>query len=289
MRVFLTGGSGYIGTATLRVLVREGHDVTALARSERSADALAALGAVPVRGDLTDPAVLREAARAADGVIHLGVHPGPGTPDIDLSAALAMLDGLDGRGAYVHTGGLWVYGDTDGVVDEDAPQRPPRITAWRRANEQRVLAAAEQGGRPVLVMPGLVHGHGQGLVETFFTAPARAAGAVPQIGDGANHWAVVHVDDIAELYVLALGAESGAVYAGASEEQPTLAEIVASVGRAAGCPGSVERLTPAQAERRMGAIAEPFGFDQRISAARARRDLGWIPTRQDVLKDLAEN
>jgi nucleoside-diphosphate-sugar epimerase len=287
MRVFLTGGSGYLGAATVRALVRRGHDVSALARSERSAAAVAGLGADPVPGDLTDLTVLRDAARAADAVIHLGVDYAADTAARDLDAALAMLDGLGGRGAYVHTGGLWVYGDTDGVADEDAPRRPPRITAWREANERRVLAAAAAGARPVLVMPGVVYGRGGGRIETYFAEPARAHGAVPRIGDGAGHWAVVHVDDAAELYALALDAAPGSVYGAAADEQPTHAEIVLAVSRAVGAPGAVEVLTPAEAERRMGPIAEPFGFDQRFSAARARKELGWAPAHHDVLGELA--
>ena len=104
---------------------------------------------------------------------------------------------LDGGGVYIHTGGVWVYGDTDGVADEDAPQHPPAIVAWRAANERAVLDA---GGR--LIMPGLVYGHDGGLDPAFF-------GDARIIGDGANHWPLVHVEDIADLYVRALDAAPG--------------------------------------------------------------------------------
>ncbi|MFE7236221.1 NAD-dependent epimerase/dehydratase family protein [Streptomyces sp. NPDC001231] len=124
----------------------------------------------------------------------------------------------------MHTGGVWVYGDTDGVVDEDAPLNPPRITAWRLENEQRVLARAATGGHPVVVMPGLVYGRSGGLVQLYFVEPGRTAGAVPCVGDGSNHWALVHVDDIAELFVLALNAPDGSVYAGMSGQNLPLAD-----------------------------------------------------------------
>jgi nucleoside-diphosphate-sugar epimerase len=287
MRVFLTGGSGYIGTATVKALVRHGHDVTALARSERSAAVVAALGAAPLSGDLADADVLRRAAADSDGVIHLGSDLGADTPAVDLAAARAMQEGIGDRGTYLHTGGVWVYGDTDGVVDEDAPQKPPQITAWRAENERQVLAAADRGGRPVLVMPGLVYGGGQGLAEYFFARPGRESGAVPLIGDGANRWAMVHVDDIAELYVLALGAAPGSVYAGVSDQNLPLADIVQALALAAGRPGSVERLSRAEAEQRMGPIAEAFALDQQFTAARARRDLGWSPAHLDALAELA--
>ncbi|MFJ1759418.1 NAD-dependent epimerase/dehydratase family protein [Amycolatopsis sp. NPDC088138] len=283
MKVFLTGGSGYVGRPTVRALVRHGHEVSALARSDAAASVLTGLGARPVPGGLTDTDVLRAAAAEADGVIHLGQHYGPDTAEVDRAAADALQDGLGDRGTYVHTGGVWVYGDTEGVVGEDAPQRPPAITAWRRANEERVLS---RGGNPVLVMPGLVYGHGGGLAETFFVAPGREEGSVPLIGDGANHWAVVHADDIAELYALALQAPPKSVYAGVSGQNVPLAEIVTALTHAAGCPDQVTRLTYAEASERMGPIAEAFALDQRLTPARARRELGWTPRHLDVLTEL---
>ncbi|MYX38790.1 MULTISPECIES: NAD-dependent epimerase/dehydratase family protein [unclassified Streptomyces] len=286
MKVFLTGGSGYIGRATIEALVRRGIQVVALARSEESARVVRDLGAAPVQGGLTDTDVLRAAARAADGVIHMGQHYGPDTAEVDRAASEALQDGAGAR-PYVHTGGVWVYGDTDGVADEDAPLSPPRITAWRLENEKRVLARAGTGERPVVIMPGLVHGRSGGLVETFYAAPGRETGSVPCVGDGANHWSTVHVDDVAELYVLALNAAPGSVYAGVGDLYPTQAEIAHAVSRAIGRPGAVRHLTKAEAEERMGPIAEAFALDQRLTGARARRELGWRPTRSDLPADLA--
>ncbi|WP_405499567.1 NAD-dependent epimerase/dehydratase family protein [Streptomyces niveus] len=287
MQVFITGGSGYIGRSTIQALIRHGDEVTALARSEHSARTLTDLGATPVAGALGDTDVLREAARRADGVIHLGVDYAEGTAEADRAAAQALQEGA-GSGPYVHTGGVWVYGDTDGVVDEDAPHSPPRITAWRLENEKEVLARAATGGRPVVVMPGLVYGHSGGLTQAYFVEPGRAAGAVPCIGDGSNHWALVHVDDLAELYVLALNAPAGSVYAGVGGENLPLADITRALSHAAGCPGKIESVTLEEAVRRMGPLAEAFALDQQLSGARARRELGWKPSRLDALADLAQ-
>lgn len=286
MRVFITGGSGYIGRPTIQALIRNGAEVTALARSERAARTVSELGATPVSGALTDSDTLREAARGADGVIHLGADSTGGTADIDRAAAEALQDGAGSR-PYVHTGGVWVYGDTDGIADEDAPLSPPRITTWRLENEKRVLARATAGGHPVVVMPGVVYGHAGGLAQSFFVEPGRAAGAVPCIGDGGNHWALVHVDDIAELYVLALAAPAGSVYAGVSGQNPSLADVTRALSHAAGCPDRIESLTLEEAVRRMGPIAEAFALDQRFTGARAHRELGWTPTRLDALAELA--
>ncbi|GGJ79148.1 NAD-dependent epimerase [Streptomyces camponoticapitis] len=286
MKVFITGGSGYLGRPTIQALTRHGIEVTALARSERSARTVAELGATPVRGTLSDTGILRQAAREADGVIHQGVDYAEDTADIDRAAAAALQDGAGSR-PYVHTGGAWVYGDTDGVADEDTPMSPPPITTWRLENEKRVLARAGTGERPVVVMPGLVYGRSGGLSQMYFVEPGRAAGAVPSIGDGSNHWAIVHVDDIAELYVLALNAPAGSVYIGAGGQNPLLADIAQALSQAAGCPGRIEPLTIEEAVRRMGPIAEAFALDQRLSGDRARRELGWVPTRRDALTDIA--
>jgi len=287
MQIFITGGSGYIGRSTIQALTGRGIGVTALARSEHAARTVSDLGATPVAGSLTDTDVLQEAARRADGVIHLGVDYAEGTADVDRAAAEALQDGV-GSGPYVHTGGVWVYGDTDGVVDEDAALSPPRITAWRLENEKRVLARAGTGEHPVVVMPGLVYGRSGGLAQSFFVEPGRTAGAVPCIGDGSNHWALVHVDDIAELYVLALNAPPGSVYAGVSGQNLPLSDVTRALSHAAGCPDMIDSLTLDEAVQRMGPIAEAFALDQQFSGARARRELGWTPTRLDALADLAQ-
>ncbi|WP_406175016.1 NAD-dependent epimerase/dehydratase family protein [Streptomyces sp. NBC_00996] len=286
MKVFVTGGSGYIGRATIDVLVRRGTEVSALARSDDSAQTVAAAGAKPVRGELNDTAVLYEAARAAHGVIHLAQHRGPDAGEVDQKAAEALQDGA-GPGPYVHTGGVWVYGDTCGVVDEDAPMAPPRLTAWRLASERCVLARAATGERPIVVRPGLVYGNGGGLVDSFYAEPGRVSGAVPCIGDGSNHWSLVHVDDLAELYALALSAPPGSVYLGVADTNPTAGQVAQALSRAIGHPGSVRYLSEAQAQSQMGPISEAFLLDQQLTGTKARRELGWQPTHTDPLGELS--
>lgn len=279
MRIFLTGGSGYIGRATITELVRRGHVVEALARSERSTQAVTGAGAVAVRGSLTDLDVLNHAAARADAVIHLAQ---AGSAAEDLAAAAAMQDGV-GAGTYVHTGGSWVYGDTDGVQDETAAWNPPNVVAWRKSVEDAVLARAAEGGRPVVVQPGLLYGGDNRLIEHFFITPGKLNDAVPCIGDGANRWALVHVDDIATLYVAALSAKPGSVYIGVGESHPTMKQVVEAAARGAGLEGKTVSITLEQARAQMGPIADAFALDQRLSSAKARRELGWAPMHDDPL------
>jgi nucleoside-diphosphate-sugar epimerase len=283
MKIFLTGGSGYIGRATIDALVRHGHTVEALVRSDRAAEAVSARGAVPVRGGLDDLGVLNSAAARAEAVVHLAQAQ---TGDEDLAAATAMQDGI-GSGTYVHTGGTWVYGDTHGIVDETAPWNPPSVVAWRRPVEEAVLQRADKGGRPVVVQPGLLYGGENRLIDAFFAQPGREAGAVPYIGDGANRWALVHIDDIAELYVAALKAKPGSVYAGVGGVNPTARECAQAIARSLGLDGRTASITLEQARERMGPVADAFALDQQVTPARAGAELGWTPAHTDPLAVLA--
>jgi nucleoside-diphosphate-sugar epimerase len=282
MRIFLTGGSGYIGRATIAELVRRGHVVEALARSEQSAQAVADAGAVAVRGGLADLDVLNHAAARAEAVIHLAQAD---SADMELAAATAMQDGV-GAGTYVHTGGSWVYGDTDGVQDETAPWNPPGVVAWRKPVEDQVLARAAEGARPVIVQPGLLYGGDNRLIDHFLITPGRLNGAVPYIGDGANRWSLIHIDDVATLYVAALAAKAGSVYLGVGESHPTMKQVAEAAARGAGLDGKTVSITVDQARAQMGPVADAFALDQRLTSAKARRELGWAPTHDDPLATL---
>jgi nucleoside-diphosphate-sugar epimerase len=287
MKVFVTGGSGYIGRAVIGELVRHGHAVEALARSERSAAGITSAGAVAVRGGLGDLGVLNQAAARAEAVVHLAQ---AGTGEEDLAAATAMQDGI-GAGSYVHTGGSWVYGDTPGApgdaYDETLPWNPPALVAWRRPVEEAVLARAASGGRPVVVQPGPVYGGGDRLIAEFFVKPGAAAGAVAYIGDGGSHWALVHLDDLAELYVAALAGRPGSVYLGVGGVNPTAGQVAEAAAHGAGLAGKTVSISLAQARAEMGPIADAFALDQRLSPAKARAELGWRPRHTDPLAELA--
>ncbi|GAA1459653.1 NAD-dependent epimerase/dehydratase family protein [Williamsia maris] len=285
MKIFVTGGSGYIGQSIIGELVQQGHSVEALARSERADTAVQALGATAVRGGLDDLDVLNQAAARAEAVIHLAQASGG---DEDLAAAAAMQDGI-GAGVYIHTGGSWVYGNTDGVVDETAPWNPPGLVAWRRPVEDAVLARASAGGRPVIIQPGLLYGGDNRLIEEFFVRPGRDGGALPYIGDGGNHWALIHVDDLARLYVAALSATAGSVYIGVGDVTPTAKEVVEACARGAGLTNKTASITLDQARTDMGPVADAFVLDQQLTSAKAKSDLGWAPTHGDPLGEFARS
>lgn len=272
MRILITGGSGYIGSAIIPQLVARGDDVHALARSDESADVVSGLDAIPVRGELTDADVLRDAAAAADAVIHVGSTGDERAGDVDRAAAAALQDGLGDRGTFVHTGGIWSWGDREGEVDETTPYDPPAMTAWRGDVEREVLGR----GHAVIVSPAVVYGRGGGLLPLVF-GPGDD-GRPRYIGDGEQHCTLVHVEDIARLFVLALDAPAGSLFAGVAEHVPSR-QIAAAFGDA-------ETETLQEAEQRLGPLAGAMALDQRITAARTRARLDWTPEHTDALAEL---
>jgi nucleoside-diphosphate-sugar epimerase len=283
MSIFLTGATGFIGSAVLRQLRLQGRDVTALVRSPEKAAKIEALGATAVIGDIADTGLLAEQAAASDGVIHLASPGDASSRDVDDALVTAVLDGLDGRDKrYVHTGGIWVWGSNPDITEE-SPRNAPPITAWREEIETRVLDA--QGVSGSLIAPAVVFGHGRGIPALF--TDVQGGGAVRLVGDGSQHWTTVHVDDLAELYILAFDlGESGSTYIGASGENPTVREIGEAAAFGQGLDSRVEEQTIEETRARLG---EPFAdallLDQQARGSAARIDLGWEPNGPSILEE----
>jgi nucleoside-diphosphate-sugar epimerase len=283
MNILLTGSTGFIGSSVLPRLLEEGHAVTALVRDADKARSVEDAGATALIGDAADAELVSRAARESDGVIHLA-----SGKDVDAVLVPAVLAGLGGSGKpFVHTGGIWTYGSNDDI-SEDSPAAPPALTAWRAAAEGLVLGA--DGVRGVLVVPSIVYGHGKGLPNLVVDAP-RGAGVVPAlrlIGDGSQHWATVHVDDLAALYVLALEhGDAGATYIGANGQNPTVRELGEVAAQAADIAGGVAPEPVAETRSRLGeALADALLLDQQARGTKARIDLGWEPNGPALLEEL---
>ncbi|MFD3531931.1 NAD-dependent epimerase/dehydratase family protein [Streptomyces sp. NPDC058664] len=285
MKVLVLGATGYIGSAVVSCLTLEGHDVVPLVK-----DAAALNPDVSVRvGDLTDPASLRAAVTDdVDAVVNLATPTGDEA--VDTAALEALLAPLRGTGrAFVYTSGVWVLGATgDAPLTEDADTDPIEIVGYRPRIEQRVLAAAGDDVRAVVIRPGIVYGR-DGGIPALLTGWAREHGTGRYVGPVATRWPMVHVDDLAELYALALTkGHSGDLLHGVAWESVPAAAVAAAADIAAGGTGRAE---PWPFEEAAAVLGEPFAealaLDQVVSGRRAVDELGWRPSRPYVLTELA--
>jgi nucleoside-diphosphate-sugar epimerase len=287
MQVFLTGATGYIGSAVAESLTKAGYAVVGLARSDDQARLLAAKGLGAHRGDLRDPASLAEGARHADAVVHMALAAATDAGEVDRAAVEAIVAALSQfNRPFVYTSGCWVVGNTgDKVADEDTPVAPTPLVAWRPANERLVLDAARHGVQGIVLRPAMVYGRGGGLV-TAFVQSAREHGAARVIGNGENRWTFVHLDDLADLYVRALQAAAGTLLFAAHGAAVRVREVAEAASRAAGAEGKVETVPIEEARKTMGSFADALALDQQISGERAQRVLGWRPEGRSVLEEL---
>jgi nucleoside-diphosphate-sugar epimerase len=285
MRVFLTGATGYIGNAVSERLRSAGHQLSALARSDAAAARLSAAGIEPIRGDFADPKSVAAGARGADGVISLATTYDPAVDGPAIDAILKALAGSNKP--FIYTSGIWSHGDTAGkVVDESSPAKPAALVAWRQGVEDRVLAAAREKIRTVVIRPAIVYGRGGGIPAGFVES-ARKEGAAQFVGTGENRWPFVHVDDLADLYLLALeNAPPGTLLLGVSGEAHPVREVAAAASRGAGANGRVRAWPLEEARKKLGAYADALVLDQQASGRRAQQLLGWQPHRTDVLEDI---
>ncbi|MEU4626827.1 NAD-dependent epimerase/dehydratase family protein [Actinoplanes sp. NPDC023801] len=286
MNIFLTGATGHIGSAVLQALIPAGHSVTALVRSEKKAATVRAAGAEAVVGDIRDLDLVRSLAAGAEAVIATA-SPGDATSNpVETAFAEAVLDSVRPHATFLRTSGVWVHGSAPDITEE-TPRNAPPLVAWYEKIDSRVLDAA--GIRSIVIEPGTVYGHGIGIpTQVFAGERAGDPAALRLVGPGTQHWTSVHVDDLAELYVLALEkAESGSVYLGVSGQNPTVRELGEAASHRLGLDGRVVAEDAAALVARLGGFGEALLLDQQATGEKARRELGWKPSRRSLLEEFA--
>ncbi len=296
MRVFVTGATGYIGSAIVRELIEAGHQVLGLARSDAAAAQVASAGAEAHRGSLDDLDSLRSGAVASDGVIHTAfMHDFSDfarAAETDLHAIETIGAALEGSGKpFVVTSGTLMLtfllppgrlGTEEDVAD--AGSVAPRI-----ASENAAIALAERGVRSSVVrLPPSVHGEGDhGFVPTLITI-ARAKGVSAYPGDGSNRWPAVHRLDAAHLFRLALDkAPAGSVLHAVVDEGVPVREIAGVIGRRLGVP--VVALSVEEAGDHFGFLGQFFSMDSPASSTLTQQRLGWHPVQPALLADLDQD
>ena len=286
MRVFLTGGTGYIGSAVLDALVRGGHRVDALVRNSEKAALVQARGATPLLGDLAKPASYADAIAAADGAIHTAFEYSPRGPELDATVLGALLRPAGERPRFVvYTSGIWVLGSQPTAVDETAALNPAAVVSWRPAHEQRVLDAASGTLRTAIIRPGIVYGGSRGIVSDLFKDAAN--GLVRIVGSGDNRWPLVYDRDLGELYLrLASTSDASGIYHANDEGDESVNDIVAAIAEQVALRPSIRRVPIEEARKKMGPLADALALDQVIRSPRARA-LGWSPSLHSVSGNVA--
>lgn len=276
MKVFVTGGTGYIGSAVVAALVKAGHDVSGLARSPESARRLAALGARAVKGDLKDGSTYAAAAAEHKALLHIAFEYSAHGVDADRTAVETLVYAARrAKSLLVYTSGCWVLGNTgDAPADEAAStERAAELVAWRPAHERLVLEAGDAADGPAtaVIRPGMVYGGRGGLASHLFES-AVEKGAAEYVGDGRNRWSLVHREDLAELYRLVVERKARGIFHG----------VDGHAAAGAGAGGATRSVPLAEARAKMGPVADALCLDQVLAAARSA-ELGWRPARRSFV------
>jgi nucleoside-diphosphate-sugar epimerase len=286
MKVALTGATGFIGSHIVTELQEHGHEVVALVREHP--ETVAARGAVPAVVDLYDrPAVVRLLSHA-DAAIHTASPGDETSANLDAAVADAAIEAFAGTGKpYLHISGLWIYGDNTSIT-EQSPMNPPALVAWRGPIEGRILDATDMRG--VVIVSGVAYGDGGGgLPGLLLGSPRDQAGKLIMIGTGQQHWATVHVADLADAFRRALESDSArGRYIVADGGNPTVAQLTDAAAAATGAPGAV----PGSDEEARARLGDYFAavvlLDQGAVAAKARDRLGWYPSHPGLVDELRE-
>jgi len=285
MRIFLTGATGYIGSAVLDALLRANHQVVALVRTPQAAEALTARGVTPVLGDLKVAKSYRAAADGLDCYVHTAAESSLKREEVDRRALDTLLSAASARArtsptVFVYTSGLWVLGSDASLLTESAQPNPGALLGWRASHEALVLESMNGNLRTAVVRPGMVYGSSRGIVSDLLKNALN--GLIRVIGMGDNHWPLIYDRDLADLYVRILARpDASGIFHANDEADETVNAIIEGVVRHFPVQPGVRHVPIDEARKKMGAYADALAIDQRVRSARARA-IGWSPTLHSV-------
>ena len=283
MRVFLTGGTGYLGSAVFDALFRAGHQVVALARDPEKVERLKSRGASAILGELGSPNQFVHEIQAADTVIHTAFESSPRGVEKDRQAIDTIVSALKSRGGpktFIYTSGVWVLGQNSWPAEEDSRLSPATHVTWRPAHEQAVLDASEDGLRTIVVRPGILYGGSRGIVSDLLKDALN--GLVRVIGPGKNYWACVYDRDAADLYVrLVQSPDAAGIFHANDEADERVNDIAEAIAAHLSQRPDIRHVPLPEAKKKLGTYAEALAIDQRVRSPRARA-LGWTPALRSI-------
>jgi nucleoside-diphosphate-sugar epimerase len=290
VRVFVLGGTGSIGSAVVRELVQRGHEICGLARSDASAAKLRELGAMPVAGDTAAPEAWAAKLLQVDAVIHAACDFNTGMGTIDrhlLDVLLPALAAQPNRPRFIYTGGCWLFGAAgDDTATEETPFHPLPDFAWMVPHLRRILQTPGIDG--IVIHPAMVYTPGGGVFLRF-AHEAVEREAIRVVEGEAVRWPLVHSQDLASLYALALEkAPARSSYIGAAIDGLAVGRIARAFAKRFGMRHQQPQIISAETiAAEVGPWAKGYALDQRLSGARARRELGWKPEHLDPEREIA--
>jgi nucleoside-diphosphate-sugar epimerase len=281
MDIFVTGATGFVGSAVAAAFARQGHTVFGLARSKDKAARLERHEITPVIGDLDDPKTYASAADRCSVLVHCAAELSARYMELDKLTVKTLVSSAARSNqprTILYTSGVWVYGDTEGrLVDENAALNPPALVAPRVQTEKEVLAASEGRVRTIVIRPGCVYGRSGSLTSTWFESASKE-GAAHYVGDGSQRWAMVHLMDLADAYVRAAESSSGGeAFNVVDRSRFTVRECAEAASRAAGASGKTKSVPVAEAAKAYGPMAECLALNQNVDGSKCARVLGWQP------------
>lgn len=276
MRVFITGATGYIGFHVAKTFRREGYEVWGLTGSKEKSTNLARNEIMPIVDGLQPAQSFRRVASKSDVIIHTAIDNQDALGALDQQTTKILLDVVRNSAiskTLVYTSGTWVLGNSEHQkLTEESPYKPIEEVFWRPQVEEMVLE-----GNGIVIRPGVVYGKSGGMTGMWFQG-ASNGGVVQIVGEGQNHWAMVHVDDLAQGYLQAIQSGlRGEIFNMVDSSSATVLEMASAAATAAGNIKQLEFIPVDKATQEMGTMAEALAIDQIVDNSKARRLLDWRP------------
>lgn len=288
MKVFITGATGYIGFNVAKVFRNEGHKVYGLTRSNENAKVLERNEIIPVLGSMQSPTSYRSEIKDSDIIIHAAADYNANFSDLDKTTVKELINGIKMTGEVkklIYTSGTWVYGNTaDKIINERNAANPIKVVSWRPEIDEMIISNPYIDG--VVIRPGCVYGMKGGMTNDWFDS-IRKNNEINIVGDGSNHWPMVHAIDLANAYLLAAQKNvGGEIFNVAEENVPSINEIMSEIKSLTKFKGNLNYIPLDKAIRIMGDFAEALAIDQRFDTSKAKNILKWSPKHPGFYNEL---